>query len=66
MSEELKEAVHEMGFCGNYLVQKSAAANWVDDEMTQRFLMKELLRFADRIADAAKVIQTQMLAEGID
>lgn len=60
MSKELENAAHEMGFVGNYLVQYAAAFNWNEDKGTQRYMLKELLRMADRVADAAAIIRSEI------
>lgn len=60
MSEELKNATHEMGFVGNYLVQYAAVFNWQEDKGTQRYMLKELLRAADRVSAAAEIIRAEI------
>lgn len=60
MSDAAKEACYEMLFCGNYLVQYGAVANWVDDKYTEKHALKQLLDFAERVKNAAAVIRTEM------
>lgn len=60
MPDELENATHEMGFVGNYLVQYAAVFNWNEDKGTQRYMLKELLRMADRVNAAADIIRNNL------
>lgn len=60
MNKELKDASYEMVFCGNYLVQHGAVFNWSDDKGTQRYMLKEMLAFADRVKAAADTIRAEI------
>lgn len=66
MSEELKDAVHEIGFVGNYLVQYSAVFHWTEDKGTQRYMLAEMLKFTDRVAVAAEIIRKEIEKGGAD
>lgn len=66
MSKEVKDAVFEMGFVGNYLVQHAAIARWSNDKHDALYHIKELLIFAERIKDAAAIIRQNLEArEGV-
>ena len=60
MSKEVSDAVFEMGFVGNYLVQYAAAFYWSEDKGTQRYMLKELLRMTDRVNAAADIIRAEI------
>ena len=60
MTEELKNSAYEMVFCGNYLVQHGAVFNWTEDKGTQRYMLKEMLAFADRVKAAADIIREEI------
>lgn len=59
-AEAVEEAAHEIGFCGNYLVQKAAAFHWVEDEHTKLYLMREMVKFAERIQKAAACMELDL------
>lgn len=66
MSEELQNSAYEMSFCGNYLVQYAAAFNWSNEKGTQRYMLKEMLAFADRVKAAADIIRAEIDKGGAD
>jgi len=66
MSEEIGNATHEMGFVGNYLVQYAAVFHYSEDKGTQRYMLKEMLKFADRVKAAADIIRAEIDKGGAD
>jgi hypothetical protein len=66
MSEEINNAAHEMSFCGNYLVQYGAVSHWTEDKGTKRYMLAEMLKFADRVAVAAEIIRKEIEKGGAD
>ena len=66
MSEELENASHEMGFVGNYLVQYAAVFHYSEDKGTQRYMLKEMIKFADRVTAAAEIMRKEIDKGGAD
>jgi hypothetical protein len=60
MPNDAQEAVYDMVFAGNYLIQYGSVFNWSQDETTKRFALKELLDLSDRIAKAASIIRSDL------
>lgn len=66
MTDAAKEACYEMLFCGNYLVQYGAVANWVDDKYAEKHALKQLIEFSERIIRAADIIRVEIAKRGND
>jgi len=64
MSDKIKNATYDLSFCGNYLIQYASAFNWSEDKDTQRFALKQLIEFADRVKVAAEIIRDEIETGG--
>lgn len=58
--DALIDAAHEMEFCGGYLVKYGAVYYWTEDAGTKRYMLAEMLKFADRVAVAAEIIRKEI------
>ena len=56
----LNDATHEMEFCGNYLSKYGTVHHWTEDAGTKRYMLAEMLKFADRVAVAAEIIRKEI------
>ena len=55
-----------MGFVGNYLVQYAAVFHYSEDKGTQRYMLKEMIKFADRVTAAAEIMRKEIDKGGAD
>jgi hypothetical protein len=56
----LNDATHEMEFCGGYLFKYGAVSHWTENAGTKRYMLEEMLKFADRVAVAAEIIRKEI------